>query len=83
MSDGRETRGGFQSTLALIVSLIALVLAFIAFERTGGKKDLNLQLKDLRTKIEVMKKETAKRVDDIREETADALEKIGKVMKKD
>jgi hypothetical protein len=83
MSDGRETRGGFQSTLALIVSLIALILAFIAFERTGGKKDLNLQLKDLRTKIEEMKKETAKRVDNIREETADALEKIGKVMKKD
>jgi len=83
MSNGRETRGGFQSTLALIVSLIALILAFIAFERTGGKKDLNFQLKDLRTKIEEMKKETAKRVDDIREETADALEKIGKVMKKD
>jgi hypothetical protein len=83
MSDGRETRGGFQSSLALIVSLIALILAFIAFERTGGKKDLNLQLKDLRAKIEEMKKETAKRFDDIREETADALEKIGKVMKKD
>ena len=77
MSNGRETRGGFQSTLALVVSLIALILAFIAFERTGGKKDLNLQLKDLRTKIEEIKKETAKRVEDIREETADALEKIG------
>lgn len=83
MNDRGEIKGGFQATLALIISLIALILAFIAFERAGGKKDLNLQLKDLRTKIEEMKEETAKRVDDVREETADFLEKIGKAMKKD
>jgi len=75
--------GGFLGTLALVIAIIALILSFIAFERTGGKPDLNLQLKDLKTRFEEMRKDTTKRVEDIREETADALEKIGKAMKKD
>lgn len=84
MSDERKIiRGGFRATLALVISVIALILAAIAFERTGGKHDLNVQVQDLQTKIKQMKQETAKRVDTIREQTADALEKIGKAIKKD
>lgn len=83
MSNERKIiRGGFRATLALIISIIALILAFIAFDRTGGKKDLNAQIKDLQTKIEVMKQETAQRVGKIREETANALKKIGKTIRK-
>ncbi len=84
MSDERKiVKGGFRASLALVISIIALILAVIAFERTGGKNDLNIRLQDLQRKMEKMKKETAKRVDSLREETANTLEKIGKAIKKD
>jgi hypothetical protein len=83
MNNRGDITGGFIATLALIISIIALVMAYIALERTGGDKDLDFQLRDLKTRVEELKEETAKRVDDIREETADALERIGKAMKKD
>lgn len=84
MSDERKiVKGGFRASLALVISIIALILAVIAFERTGGKNDLNIRLQDLQRKMEEMKKETAKRVDSLREETANTLEKIGKAIKKD
>lgn len=83
MSNERKIiRGGFRATLALIISIIALILAFIAFDRTGGKNDLNAQIKDVQAKMEKMKQETAQRVDKIREETANALKKIGKTIRK-
>lgn len=84
MSDERKiVKGGFRASLALVISIIALILAVIAFERTGGKNDLNIRVQDLQRKMEEMKKETAKRVDSLREETANTLEKIGKAIKKD
>ena len=84
MSDERKiVKGGFRASLALVISIIALILAVIAFERTGGKNDLNIRVQDLQRKMEEIKKETAKRVDSLREETANTLEKIGKAIKKD
>lgn len=84
MSDERKiVKGGFRASLALVISIIALILAVIAFERTGGKNDLNIRVQDLQRKMEEVKKETAKRVDSLREETANTLEKIGKAIKKD
>ncbi|MBW2057332.1 MAG: hypothetical protein JRJ26_07525 [Deltaproteobacteria bacterium] len=84
MADDRRTaRGGFRATLALLISIIALIVAFIAFERTGGNRELNLRIQDLQTKIETMKKETAKRMDTIRQQTAEALEKVGRAIGKE
>jgi len=84
MSGERKiVKGGLRATLALVISVIALILAIIAFVRTGGKDDLNAQIKDLHTRIEGVKQETARRVDSLREETADTLERIGKAIKKD
>lgn len=84
MSNERKiVRGGFRATVALLISIIALILAIMAYERTGGENNLNAQIKDLKTKIEEMKRETARRVEDMREETASALERIGKAIKKD
>ena len=83
MSAETRSRGGFRATLALIISIIALILAIIAFNRTGGQADLNTQIKDLRTKMEKMKNETTEKMSKVREETAKALEKVGIDIKKE
>lgn len=79
----RVVKGGFRATLALIISIIALVLAIIAFNRTGGQEDLNAQIKDLKAKMETMKKETSEKVTKVRQETTKALEKVGIDIKKE
>jgi hypothetical protein len=76
-------KGGFRATLALIISIIALILAIIAYQSTGKEATLNERIKDLHTKIETMKQETSKKLDKLRNETADTLGKIGKSMKKE
>ena len=84
MSDEKKVvKGGFRASLALIISIIALIVAIVAFNRTGGQADLNAEIKDLRTKIETMKKETAEKVSKVRQETTKALEKIGIDIKKE
>jgi predicted Holliday junction resolvase-like endonuclease len=84
MSDEKKVvKGGFRATLALIISIIALIVAIVAFNRTGGQADLNVQIRDLQAKMEKMKKETSERVNKVRDETAKALEKIGKAVKKE
>ncbi|NVL93323.1 MAG: hypothetical protein HWN71_09860 [Desulfobacterales bacterium] len=84
MSDEKKVvKGGFRATLALIISIVALILAIIAYNRTGGQANLNAQIKDLRSKMEKMKTETSERVNKVRQETATALEKLGKAVKKE
>ncbi|NIO03045.1 MAG: hypothetical protein GTN74_00095 [Proteobacteria bacterium] len=82
-AEKKIVRGGFRATLALLISIIALILAFIAFNRTGGEVDLNAQIRELRARMEKMKQETSERVDRVREETAEALEGISKALKKE
>ena len=76
-------KGGFRATLSLIISIIALILAIIAYQSTGKESDLNTRIKDLQTKIENMKQETSKKIDKLRNETATTLEKIGEAIKKE
>lgn len=83
MGAEKVVKGGFRATLALLISIVALIVAIIAFNRTGGQADLNAQIKDLRTKMEKMKKETSEKVSKVREETAKALEKVGIGIKKE
>jgi len=82
-AETRVVKGGFRATLALIISIIALILAIVAFNRTGGQANLNAQVKDLRTKMEKMKNETTEKMSKVREETTKALEKIGIDVKKE
>ena len=74
-------KGGFRATLALIISIIALVLSILAYNRTGDQNTLNAQINNLQTKMNEVKKETAEQLDKIRQETGQVLEKIGKAMK--
>jgi hypothetical protein len=82
-AETKVVKGGFRATLALIVSIIALILAIIAFNRAGGEANLNVQIRDLRTRMEKMKQETSERVNKVREETAEALEGLSKTLKKE
>jgi hypothetical protein len=65
-AEKKVVKGGFRATLVLIASIIALILAIVAFNRTGGEADLKAQIGELSTKLETMKQETGK-----------VLEKVG------
>lgn len=87
MPEDKEVRkivkGGFRATLALIISVVAIILAFIAYNRTGNQEELNAKIKSLQTKMEKMKSETSQRLSKVREETSKALKKMGIDVKKD
>lgn len=86
MKERNETtkivKGGFRATLALILSIIAIVLAFISYNRTGYQEELNAKVKSLQTKMEKMKSETSERLKKVREETSNVLKKAGIDIKK-
>ena len=57
------------AVVAIILSLIAIAMAYIALQRTGGLKDLRQQMEHLTTKTE----DAAKGA---RETTADILQRL-------
>jgi len=77
----KVVKGGFRATFALIISVIALILSFMAYSSTGKEADLKDRIKDLQATIEVMTQETSKKIDRMRSETADTLEKLSKSLK--
>lgn len=80
----KVVKGGFRATLALIVSIIALVFAVLAFNRTGGDESyLNSQIKELKTKLGALKQETSQQFDKARQETAKSIENLGKSLQGD
>ena len=56
-------------TLALILSIAAVIMAFIALRRTGG-------LKNLRQQMDLMTSKTEEATKGVRETTADALRRL-------
>ena len=79
----KRVSGGFRSTLALIISIIALVFSIIAYRGTEARSDFGVQMKELQKKMDKIKSETAEQVSRAREETAKALEKLGNALKQD
>jgi hypothetical protein len=75
-------KGGFRATLALLISIIALILSVMAYTSAGKEEDLKVRIKDLQTKMESMKDESSKQIDKLRGETANALEKLSNAVKK-
>jgi hypothetical protein len=74
-------KGGFRATLALIISVIALLLSIFAYTSSESEKDLKGRLQDFQAKLEKMKAESADQIDKIRNETAKALEKMSNAVK--
>ena len=82
-NEKKIVRGGFRSTVALLISIIALILAIMALERSGGENNLKAQIQDVQKRMEEIKRETAKRVEDMRQETVDAVERMKGAISKD
>jgi hypothetical protein len=81
-AERKIVKGGFRATLALIISIIALILSIMAYTSVGKEEDLRARIKDLQTKMESMKQESSKQIDKLRGETANALEKLSNAVKK-
>ena len=70
-------KGGFRATLALLISIIALVLSVMAYQRTMTQEEYQAEIKALSEKLLKMKQETSERVNKLREETSKAIKNIG------
>ncbi len=70
--------------ITLLIAVVALIIAILAYQRTGGTAELKRQLEskttspDLKKQIETLTVMT----DALREKTADALERLEKVVRK-
>ncbi|MFC1863151.1 hypothetical protein ACFL1Z_04275 [Thermodesulfobacteriota bacterium] len=82
----RETKivkGGFRATLALIVSIISIIVAIVAFNRTGDQAALRAQISDLQSRMKTLRTETSEKVNMVRQETNKLLKNVGIEIKKE
>jgi hypothetical protein len=70
-------KGGFRATLALIFSIIALIFSLITYFQLTDQTKYQTEIKDLKDKLEIVKKDSAELVSKIRQETANAVKKLG------
>ena len=70
-------KGGFRATLALLISVIALIISMMAYYKTAEQADFNAKITDIQDKLENIKKDTADRVNKIRQETTKVIDKLG------
>jgi hypothetical protein len=70
--------------ITLLIAVIALIIAILAYQRTGGTADLKRQIEgsasspDLKKQIDALLAMT----DSLREKTADALDRLEKAIRK-
>jgi membrane protein implicated in regulation of membrane protease activity len=80
-NETKIVKGGFRATLALIISIIAVVLSIMAYNRSGGSPDLNAQVKELKEKMGTIRQDMSKQVDTLRDETAKTLDTLSESLK--
>ena len=80
--DKKIARGGFRATLALVISIAALVLSIVSYNTNTRDEELNARIKNLRESLERITQENSKQIDKLRDETATVLERMGKAVKK-
>ena len=70
--------------ITLLIAVVALILSILAYQRTGGTTELKRQIEtgasspDLKKQIDAL----AAMTDSLREKTADALDRLEKVIRK-
>ncbi|MGA2317144.1 MAG: hypothetical protein ABSG71_12300 [Thermodesulfobacteriota bacterium] len=70
--------------ITLLIAVVALILSILAYQRTGGTTELKRQIEtgasspDLKKQIDAL----AAMTDSLREKTADALDRLEKVVRK-
>jgi hypothetical protein len=70
--------------ITLLIAVVALILSILAYQRTGGATDFKRMLES-RTSYGDLKKQVESLVvmtDALREKTADALDRLEKVIRK-
>ena len=70
-------KGGFRATLALLISVIALIISIVAYYKAADQADFNAKITDIQNKLEKIKEDTADRVNKIRQETTNVIDKLG------
>ena len=73
-------KGGFRATLALVISIIALILSVMTYS-SSRDEGLNAQVQNLQATMEKMKTESAGQVDRLRNEMAQTLDKMSNALK--
>ncbi len=70
--------------ITLLIAVVALIIAILAYQRTGGTADLKRRLENTTSSVDLSKQvETlAAMTDSLREKTADALDRLEKAIRK-
>ncbi len=77
----KVVKGGFRATLALIISIIALIVAIVSYSSSSKDEGLNSQITSLKATMEKLKTESAGQLDKLRNETAQTLDKMSNALK--
>ena len=77
----KVVKGGFRATLALIISIIALIVSIAAYSSSSKEEGLNSQITNLKAAMEKLKTESAGQLDKLRNETAQTLDKMSNALK--
>jgi len=70
--------------ITLLIAVVALIISILAYQRTGGTTELKRQIEasvsspDLKKQVDALMAMT----DSLREKTADALDRLEKVIRK-
>jgi hypothetical protein len=70
--------------ITLLIAVVALIIAILAYQRTGGTADLKRQIDSATSSVDLTKKVESLTVmtDALREKTADALDRLEKMVRK-
>jgi uncharacterized protein YoxC len=70
--------------ITLLIAVAALIIAILAYQRTGGTQDLKRHLESTTSSLDLKKQvdSLAAMTDALREKTADALDRLEKVVRK-
>jgi hypothetical protein len=70
--------------ITLLIAVVALIIAILAYQRTGGTQDLKRHLESTSSSLDLKKQvdSLAAMTDALREKTADALDRLEKVVRK-
>lgn len=82
-SGTKVVKGGFRATLAFFISIIALIIAIVAFNRSGDQAALRAQISDLQFRMKTLRTETSEKVNMVRQETNKLLKNVGIEIKKE
>ena len=69
-------KGGFRATLAVLISIAAMILSILAYNRTGTEANLHAEINDLNAKLKKLGQETSERMNKVVQETGKTLGKI-------